>query len=105
MTESAIEMRRFAGKLVMFFAGCYVLVFLGAIVSVSRGTSVPALNWVVILVPAGAFGPATYYAVKLHTTKNPERLRAYWPRTLVYGLAGLVLLFSGAYSLYQAGRP
>jgi hypothetical protein len=105
VTESAIELRRFAGKLVMFFAGCYLLVLFGAIVSAVQGTSIPPLNWAVILIPAGAFVPGTYYALKLHMTRDPEQLRAFWPKTLVYGVAGLVLLFSGAYSLYQAGQP
>jgi hypothetical protein len=104
VTQTADDMRRLAGKFVLFFAGCWLLVVFGAVLGLTRGDSFPPLNWIFILLPGTAFVPAVYFAVKLHLIKDPALLRAWWPKTLVYGGAGLVLLFGGAYALFQSGN-
>lgn len=103
VTQTANDMRRLVGKFMLLFAGCWLLVVFGAAVSLSRGDSIPPLNWIFILIPGGAFVPAVYFAVQLHLADDPERLKLIWPKALVYGVAGVVLLVGGAYALFQVG--
>jgi hypothetical protein len=101
VTQAAIEMRRFVGKVVLFLTLCWVVVLISGVAGAVRGASVEPLNVVAALLPGCTFVPAAYFAVRLHTTSDPERLDQIWPKTLVYGVAGLVLLFGAAYAIYR----
>jgi hypothetical protein len=59
---------------------------------------------VTVLVPRFAFAPAAYYGVKLHTTSDPDLMRALWPKCAVSGVAGLVLLIVTAVALDQVNK-
>ena len=104
MTQMAIEIRRWSGKLVLFLALCWVVVLIALLSGAARGASVPPLNIALALLPGCAFVPATYFAVQLHRTADAEQIGRLWPKTVVYGIAGLVLLFGGAYAVYAGGQ-
>ena len=96
-----MELRRIVGKLVLLLAGAWVLVLVGGIGGAARGASLPAFNLAIFLTPGCAFVPATFYAIKLHTTTDPELSRQYMSKTLIYGVAGLVLLLVAMYGLFR----
>jgi hypothetical protein len=104
MAAAAAEMRRWVGKLVLFLAGCWVVVLVAGIAGALRGASLDPVNFLVALIPGCAFVPAAYFATRLHTTSEPGELDRLWPKTLGYGLAGLVLLIGSGYGLYRMGQ-
>lgn len=104
MTQTALEARRLGGKFVLFFVLCWVVVLISGISGAARGTSYEALNVVIALLPGLAFVPAGYYAVRLHTTSDADQVTRIWPRTLILGILGLVLLFAATYGIYVAGQ-
>ncbi|MEU8610604.1 hypothetical protein AB0C29_21710 [Actinoplanes sp. NPDC048791] len=104
MTQAAIEMRRWVGKLVLFLTLCWVIVLASLVGGAARGASIPPLNVALALLPGCAFVPAAYFAVQLHRTADAARIDRLWPKTLVYGIAGLVLLFGSAYAVYAGGQ-
>lgn len=105
MTGAAVELRRLVGKVVLFLAGCWLMVLVAGVSGGLRGASVEPWRFIILLIPGCAFVPATYYAIGLHRTSDPGQLDRIWPKAIVYGMAGLVLLFGTAYSLYQMDRP
>jgi hypothetical protein len=104
VTQTAIESRRLVGKVVLFLALCWVVVLIAGVAGAARGASYPPLNIAFALLPGCAFVPAAYFAVRLHRTADPAQLRQIWPKALIYGVAGTVLLFGSAYAIFQAGR-
>src|SRR4051794_24454194 len=98
---AATELRRWVGKLVLFLAFTWVIVLISGVSGALRGADIPLLNAIIFLLPGLAFGPAAYFAVQLHRTEDKATLDQLWPKALVYGVTGLVLLFGGAYVLYQ----
>jgi hypothetical protein len=104
VTGTAWELRRWAGKVVLFLTLCWVVVLIAGVAGAARGASLEALNVVLAVLPGAAFGPAAYFAVRLHTTDDPQQADRLWPRALILGLVGLALLFGAAYGLYQAGQ-
>ncbi|GID98019.1 hypothetical protein ACFQFC_15830 [Amorphoplanes digitatis] len=103
MTGTAVELRRLVGKFVLFFVGCWLIVLVAGVAGALRGASVEPLRFAILLIPGCAFVPAAYYAVGLHRSDDPGQLDRIWPKAIVYGLAGLVLLFGTAYGLYEMG--
>ena len=104
MTDSAVGARRLVGKVVFFLALCWLVVLIAGVAGAVRGASLDPFNFAIMLIPGCAFAPAAHFAIKLHTTANPERLNQLWLKALIYGGAGLVLLFGAGYGLYQAGQ-
>lgn len=102
MTRTAIEIRRWFGKVALLLAGLWVVVLIALIAGVSRGGSTPALNLVLGVLPAVAFVPATYFAIGLHRTDDPERINKLWPWALGLAVVGMVLLIGSAFGLYQS---
>lgn len=100
MTRTAIEIRRWFGKVALLLAGVWIAV----LIALTAGGSVPALNLVLGVLPAVAFGPATYFAVGLHRTDGPERINKLWPWALGAAVVGMVLLLGSAYGLYRSER-
>jgi hypothetical protein len=101
VTGAAIEGRRIVGKFVLLLAGAWLVVLLAGIGGIINGAAIPWENWGIILIPGCAFVPATYFAVKLHMTTDPEQLKQFLQKAVIYGLAGLVLLIGAGYSLSQ----
>jgi hypothetical protein len=95
-------MRRWFGKVALLLAGLWVVVLIALVAGIAQGTSVPAVNLVLGVLPVVAFGPATYFAIGLHRTDDPERINKLWPWALGLAALGMVLLFGSAYGLYQA---
>jgi hypothetical protein len=95
-------MRRWFGKVALLLAGLWVVVLIALVAGIAQGASVPALNLVLGVLPAVAFGPAAYFAIGLHRTDDPERINKLWPWALGLAVLGMVLLFGSAYGLYQA---
>lgn len=104
MTQTAIGGRRLVGKFVLFLVLCWVVVLISGVAGAFRGASFEALNVVLAILPGLAFVPAAYFAVRLHMTADPGQVNRLWPRSLILGIAGLVLLFGAAYGIYQAGQ-
>ncbi|MBM2623400.1 hypothetical protein JIG36_48690 [Actinoplanes sp. LDG1-06] len=104
VTQSAIETRRLVGKVVLFFVLCWVVVLISGISGAAQDAEFKPLNVVMALLPGCAFVPAAYFAVRLHLTSDPDALGQIWPKTLVYGVSGLVLLIGSAYAIYQLGQ-
>ncbi|MGX6606543.1 hypothetical protein ACWKSP_31135 [Micromonosporaceae bacterium Da 78-11] len=104
MTGTAIEFRRWVGKLVLFLAGAWAVVLVAAVSGLIQGATIPALSVVAILIPGCAFVPAAYYAIKLQRVGEPEQVNDAWRKSLRYGIAGAVLLIVAVASLYQAGK-
>jgi hypothetical protein len=100
----AIELRRLVGKFVLFLALCWLVLLIAGVAGAGGGASYKPLNVAMAVLPGVAFVPAAYFAVRLHLTSDREQLDRIWPRTLVYGIAGLALLFGGTYAIYQMGR-
>jgi hypothetical protein len=80
-----------------------VVVLIAGLAGAARGASFEPLNVAMALIPGCAFVPSAYFAVRLHLTSDPGEISRLWPKTLVYGAAGLVLLIGAAYALYAAG--
>lgn len=99
MPGAAVELRRLVGKLVLFLAGCWLIVLVSGVAGALRGASVEPLYFAFLLIPGCAFVPAAYYAVGLHRTADPVQLDRIWPKAIVYGVAGLILLFGAGYDL------
>jgi hypothetical protein len=104
VAQTAIEARRLVGKIVLFLVLCWVVVLIAGVAATVRGVSFEPLNIAMALIPGCAFVPAGYFAVRLHLTSDAAQLSQIWPKTLVYGVAGLVLLVGAAYALYQMGQ-
>lgn len=104
MTSEALEVRRLVGKVVLFFVLCWVVVLIAGVAGAARGASFELLNVVLAILPGCAFVPAGYFAVRLHTTTDPEQVGRIWPKALLYGTAGLVLLIGAAYAIYAGGQ-
>ena len=102
--DPATELRRLVGKLAFFLAGCYAILLFSGLTAVLRGSSIPLLSWATVLVPGAMFLPATYYAVKLHTTADPQRMKVLWPRCAIYSVIGLALLAGTAIALNAQNR-
>jgi hypothetical protein len=103
--DPVTELRRVVGKLGLFVAGCYALLLVAGVAVLVQGeTDIPLINLVTVLVPGSAFVPAAYYGVKLHTTSDPEQMRALWPKCAVYGVAGVVLLIATVVALDQVNK-
>ncbi|MCO8272868.1 hypothetical protein M1L60_19930 [Actinoplanes sp. TRM 88003] len=100
----ATEMRRWVGKFVLFLAFVWVVVLIAGIAGAFQGAEFPLLNVLVALIPGCAFVPASYFSLQLHRTDDKAVLDRIWPKALVYGIAGMVLLIGGAYGLYEMGR-
>jgi peptidoglycan/LPS O-acetylase OafA/YrhL len=94
--DPALEMRRLAGKVALLLAGIYVLVLFVVMVGVSKGTRLPVLEWVLLPLPAFAFGPAVVDAVRLHRTADPARMKPLWRRSLALAVLGSVVLVAEA---------
>lgn len=105
MMQAAVQGRRLAGKMVLFLVLCWLVVLISGVAGATRGVSFEPLNILVAVLPGVAFVPAAYFAVRLHLTSERAELDRLWPRTLVYGVAGLVLLFGAAYAVYRMGQP
>jgi hypothetical protein len=101
VTEPAIAMRRLVGKFALLLAFVYILVLFGGVVGLVQDTSVPAITWPLILLPAPAFVVAVRDAVRLHRSTEPERMKALWRRCALFTVIGLVLLIAGAVILNQ----
>lgn len=103
MTGEALEVRRLVGKVVLFLVLCWVVVLIAGVAGAAQGASFEPLNVVLAILPGCAFVPAAYFAVRLHTTTNPAQVSRLWPKTLVYGTAGVLLLIGAAYAIYAGG--
>jgi len=90
---------------VLFLTLCWVVLLVAGVAGAAQGSSYKPLNIVMALLPGGAFVPAAYFAVRLHLTSDREQLDRAWPKTLVYGVAGVALLVGGAYAVYQMDQP
>ncbi|MFC7278570.1 hypothetical protein ACFQS1_31715 [Paractinoplanes rhizophilus] len=101
MTRTAIEIRRWFGKVALLLAGLWVVVLVALVAGIAQGGSVPVLNLVLGVLPAVAFVPATYFAIGLHRTDDPEQINKFWPWALGLAIAGMVLLIGSAYGLYR----
>jgi hypothetical protein len=99
-----MQLRRVVGKFGFFLAGCWMILVFSGVVAVVKGTSIPLMNWAAALVPGSMFVPGVYYGVRLHTTQDPEQMRAFWHRCAVYSMAGLVLMIGTGYLLYSMGK-
>lgn len=104
MTETALEIRRWAGKLVLFLTLCWLIVLIAGVAGGMRGASAPALNFVIMLIPGCAFVPGALLAIQLHRTSDPHRVDQLWRRSAILGVAGLVLLIGAGYALYEMGQ-
>ena len=104
MTETALAMRRWVGKVVLFLTLCWVVVLIAGIAGAAQGATFKPLNVAFALIPGCAFVPAAYYAVRLHTRSDAEYVNSIWPKALVFGVAGLVLLFGASYAIYAGGQ-
>jgi hypothetical protein len=104
VVDAATGLRRVAGKLVLFLAGCWLLVLIAGVAGAFRGAKIEPLNFAIMLVPGCALVPAAYFTIGMLRSTDPERVRQLWPKVVVYALAGLVLLFGTAYGLYEMGR-
>lgn len=102
-TSAATEMRRWVGKVVLFLAFTWVVVLIAGVSGALRGADLPLLNIAIALVPGCAFVPAAYYSVQLHRVDDRGTLDRLWPKAVIYGVAGMILLFGGAYGLYRMG--
>jgi hypothetical protein len=104
MTVTAIEAQRLVGKCVLFLAPCWIMAPVAGIVGATRGTQRDPLILALFLIRGCAFVPAAYYCVQLHRYHDAADLNHVWPKVVVYGVAGLVLLAGTAYSVFAAGR-
>jgi hypothetical protein len=104
VTQTAVEVRRLVGKVVLFLVLCWVVVLIAGVAGAARGASFEPLNVVLAILPGCAFVPAAYFAIRMHTTSDPAELGKLWPKTLVYGAAGVLLLVGAAYALYAGGQ-
>jgi hypothetical protein len=103
--DPATELRRVVGKLVLFLAGCYTLLLVAGVAVLAQGrTDIPLINLVSALFPGLAFAPAAYYGVKLHTTTDPAKTKALWPKCALYGAIGLALLVATVVVLDQVNK-
>jgi len=103
VTQPATEMRRLVGKFALLFAFIYVLVLMAGVFRAVRGPELPALGWVLFLLPGAAFVPAVMDAVRLHRTSDPERMTALWRRCALYSVIGVVLVVSTVASISKMG--
>lgn len=94
------EMRRWVGSLVLFLTFVWVIVLIVGVAGAFHGADIPLLNIAIALLPGCAFVPAAYYSVRLHRSDDKATIDRLWPKALVYGIAGMVLLIGGAYGLY-----
>ncbi|NMO55204.1 hypothetical protein HH310_28970 [Actinoplanes sp. TBRC 11911] len=104
MTGEALEVRRLVGKVVLFLVLCWVVVLIAGVAGAAGGASFDPLNVALAVLPGCAFVPAAYFAVRLHTTTDPVQAGRLWPKTLVCGAAGVLLLAGAAYALYAGGQ-
>ena len=99
MTQTAVEVRRLIGKVVLFLALCWLVVLIAGVSGAMQGASFEPLNVALALIPGCAFIPATYYALQLHRTSDAAQIARLWPKALAFGIAGLVLLVGAAFML------
>ena len=102
MTRTAIELRRWLGKVALLLAGTWAVVGLAVVVGAVQGASVPALNIALTVLPIVAFAPAVYFAIGLHRTDDPERINRLWPWALGLAVIGMAIFLGSVYGLYQA---
>ncbi|MDI6098176.1 hypothetical protein QLQ12_06110 [Actinoplanes sp. NEAU-A12] len=94
--EAKLNLQRLVGKFSLFFALIYVQILIAAVVVAFRDGLQPLAVWLLLLVPMAAFVPAAVDAVKLHRTREPERLRHLWRRCGLLGVSGMALLMVAA---------
>ena len=100
-TAEVTEMRRLVGKVALLIAFAYLLVLFGEVITLVQKTATPAVTWPLLILPAVAFVPSVTYAVQLHRTSDPDRMKILWPRCGLYALIGLALLIAAAAILNQ----
>ncbi len=94
--EAKLTLRRVVGKVALLFAFIYVLTLFAGFVTLYSGGEVPVTTWL-LLIPAGiAFVPAVADAVRLHRTRDPERLSRLWKRCGVLAVTGMALLVAAS---------
>lgn len=103
VTQPATELRRLVGKFALLSAFIYLLYLMVGVIRAIRGPALPAEGWPLFLLPGAVFVPAVVYAVRLHRTSDPERLKALWPRCAVYTIAGVVLIVAGSIAISKMG--
>jgi hypothetical protein len=86
--QTAIEIRRWAGKLVLFLALCWVLVLISLLSGAARGASVPPLDIALAVLPGCAFGPAAISQCSCTGRRMPSRLAGCGPGPWFTGSLG-----------------
>jgi hypothetical protein len=103
--DPATELRRLVGKFALLFAFIYLLVLMAGAFRAARGPELPAIGWVLFLLPGAAFVPAVMDAVRLHRTSDPERMTALWRRCALYSVVGVVLVIATVVSISKINSP
>lgn len=88
----------------LFLTGCWLVVLVAGVAGALRGATADPLNFAIMLIPGCALLPATNFAVGMLRTTDPQRMGRLWPKTVVFAVAGLVLLVGAGYGLYQMVR-
>ncbi|GIE89969.1 hypothetical protein [Actinoplanes regularis] len=99
--EAKLTLQRLVGKVALLLTFIYILFLLGGVMTLARGRDVSPFTWPLFVLPATAFVPAVLFAVKLHQTSDPVKLKDLWKRCAVYAITGFALLLAMAFSLIE----
>lgn len=102
MADPGTNARRALAKLVLIFAGIWLLLIVGQTVVLAQGKlHVPVINWPAMITPGFAFAPAAYYAIKVQLSGDQAAQKALLGRAWLYAAIGIVLAVAVIVILYQ----
>ncbi len=103
MEDPALRLRKVVGKFVLVLAGVWVMIVIAVVATLSQddGSSIPALNWILALLPGCALVPGAILSVRLVRSDDQARIKDLWVKSAIYGVAGVAIGIGSFIALAQ----